>query len=86
MKVKNIAFSGFMAAILMGATGANAAIQVASTDYVDAKSASVASATITAEMAADGSIGSAIADAKSAGTAAQGAVETLEGTVNTLYI
>ena len=42
MKVKNIAFSGFMAAILMGATGANAALNVASTDYVDAKTNAVA--------------------------------------------
>ena len=42
MKVKNIAFSGFMAAILMGATGANAALNVASTDYVDAKTGAVA--------------------------------------------
>ena len=42
MKVKNIAFSGFMAAILMGATGANATLNVASTDYVDAKTNAVA--------------------------------------------
>ena len=34
MKVKNIVFSGFMAAIL-SATGANAAISVASKAYVD---------------------------------------------------
>ena len=37
MKVKNIVFSGVMGAILMGATGANAAINVASQGYVDAK-------------------------------------------------
>ena len=38
MKVKNVVFSGFMAAILMSATGtANAAISVASQGYVDAK-------------------------------------------------
>lgn len=36
MKVKNIAFSGVMAAIL-GATSANAALTVASQDYVDSK-------------------------------------------------
>ena len=36
MKVKNIMFSGVMAAIL-GATGANAAINVASQGYVDSK-------------------------------------------------
>ena len=45
MKVKNIMFSGFMAAILMGATGAaDAAINVASKDYVDAKSGAVSQA------------------------------------------
>lgn len=37
MKVKNIVFSGVMGAILMGATGAHAAINVASQGYVDAK-------------------------------------------------
>ncbi len=37
MKVKNIVFSGVMGAILMGATGASAAINVASQGYVDAK-------------------------------------------------
>lgn len=38
MKVKNVVFSGFMAAILMSATGtASAAISVASQGYVDAK-------------------------------------------------
>ena len=43
MKVKNIAFSGFMAAILMGAAGsANAAISVASQGYVDSKVGAVA--------------------------------------------
>ncbi len=34
MKVKNIAFSGIMAAILMGASGANAAVEIASKQYV----------------------------------------------------
>ena len=37
MKVKNIVFSGVMGAILMSATGASAAISVASQGYVDAK-------------------------------------------------
>ncbi|MDW2958244.1 MAG: hypothetical protein R8M37_00305 [Alphaproteobacteria bacterium] len=41
MKVKNIMFTGFMAAIL-GATSANAAISVASTGYVDNKVAPLA--------------------------------------------
>jgi len=36
MKVKNIAFSGFMAAIMLSATGAaNAAVEIASKGYVD---------------------------------------------------
>ncbi len=43
MKVKNIVFSGVMAAIL-GATGANAAINVASQGYVDSKVAKDVSA------------------------------------------
>jgi len=68
----------------MGATGANAAISVASKDYVDTKSASVASTAIATELAEGGSIAAAVADAKSAGTAAQDAVDTLEGTVSTL--
>lgn len=34
MKVKNIAFSGIMAAILMGVSGANAAVEIASKQYV----------------------------------------------------
>lgn len=42
MKVKNIMFSGVMAAIL-GATGANAAINVASQGYVDSKVGAVES-------------------------------------------
>ena len=37
MKVKNIVFSGIMGAILMSATGASAAINVASQGYVDSK-------------------------------------------------
>lgn len=38
MKVKNIAFSGFMAAIMLSVTGAaNAAVQIASQAYVDAQ-------------------------------------------------
>ena len=44
MKVKNIVFSGVMGAILMGATGAHAAINVASQGYVDAKVAKDVSA------------------------------------------
>ena len=44
MKVKNIVFSGVMGAILMGATGANAAINVASQGYVDSKVDAVSTA------------------------------------------
>ncbi len=44
MKVKNIVFSGVMGAILMGATGANAAINVASQGYVDSKVGAVSTA------------------------------------------
>lgn len=42
MKVKNIVFSGVMGAILMSASGASAAISVASQGYVDAKVGTVA--------------------------------------------
>lgn len=56
MKVKNIMFSGVMAAIL-GATGANAAINVASQGYVDSKvgavETNVANTYLTQEDAAD---------------------------------
>lgn len=37
MKVKNVVFSGFMAAIMMGAGAASAATQIASKTYVDNK-------------------------------------------------
>jgi hypothetical protein len=48
MKVKNIMFSGVMAAIL-GATGAHAAISVASQGYVDSKVGEVATSVSTLE-------------------------------------
>ena len=85
MKVKNIVFSGFMAAILMGATAtaANAAISVASKDYVDTKSAAIATATINTEMADTGAIGSKIKAADDKAAAAQTAVDTLAGNVYT---
>lgn len=43
MKIKNIAFSGFMAAIMLsaGATAANAKIEIASRQYVDNKEAAL---------------------------------------------
>ena len=58
MKVKNVIFSGFMAAILMSATGtASAAISVASQGYVDAQvdavEASVSNTYLTKTDAAD---------------------------------
>lgn len=58
MKVKNVVFSGFMAAILMSATGtASAAISVASQGYVDAQvdavEASVSNTYLTKDDAAD---------------------------------
>lgn len=90
MKVKNIAFSGVMAAILMSVGSAMAAdavapaISVASKAYVDSKSAAVASDTINAEMAETGVIGSQIKSAADAASAAQSDVDTLEGTVATL--
>lgn len=48
MKVKNIMFSGAMAAIL-GVTGANAAVTVASQGYVDSKVGEVATSVSTLE-------------------------------------
>ncbi len=44
MKVKNIMFSGLMAAILMGTAGAQAAVEIASKGYVDTEVAKRASA------------------------------------------
>ena len=41
MKRRNIAFSGFMAAILLGAGAANAATQIASRQYVDNRETSI---------------------------------------------
>lgn len=84
MKVKNIVFSGFMAMVLAGACGAaNAEIIVASQKYVDTKLGSVnteLSGKITALETANatgGAVANAIAEAKQAGTNAQGAVDAL---------
>ena len=82
MKVKNILFSGVMAAIL-GATGANAAINVASQGYVDSKVGvnTQSIATLTQTVADNKSAAeTAIADAKKAGTDAAAALETYKGT------
>lgn len=50
MKIKNIAFSGFMAAIMLSTGAAMAAPQIASKAYVDNKSASAATAAVTAAL------------------------------------
>ena len=72
MKVKNIVFSGVMGAILMGATGANAAINVASQGYVDAK--------VAKDVAALGTTVSETYQTKEdAQTAAQGVTQALAG-------
>lgn len=64
MKIKNIAFSGFMAAIMLSTGAAMAASQIASKAYVDNKSASAATAAVTAALEdEDGAIKTAL-DAK----------------------
>lgn len=50
MKNKNIAFSGFMAAIMLSTGAAMAAPQIASRAYVDNKSAAAATAAVTAAL------------------------------------
>lgn len=67
MKVKNIMFSGVMAAIL-GTTGAHAAISVASQGYVDSKVGEVATSVSTLETNV---------------AANEAAIEALDGTLNT---
>ena len=49
MKVKNIAFSGIMAAILMGTAGANAAVEIASKQYVISQTSNKATTTALTE-------------------------------------
>ena len=73
MKVKNIVFSGVMGAILMGATGAHAAmINVASQGYVDAK--------VAKDVAALGTTVSTTYQTKAdAETAASGVTQALAG-------
>ncbi len=63
MKNKNIAFSGFMAAIMLSTGAAMAAPQIASKAYVDNKSASAATAAVTAALNENGAIKTAL-DAK----------------------
>lgn len=71
MKVKNIVFSGVMGAILMGATGASAAISVASQGYVDSKVGAVSSSVTNLET----SVSNTYQTKADAATAASG-VET----------
>lgn len=63
MKIKNIAFSGFMAAIMLSTGAAMAAPQIASKAYVDNKSTSAATAAVTAALNENGAIKTAL-DAK----------------------
>ncbi len=78
MKVKNIAFSGFMAAIMLSTGAAIAAPQIASKAYVDTKSASVAAAAVDSALQDNGAIKSAL-DAK----ADKSAVEEVKTTADT---
>ena len=67
MKVKNIMFSGFAAAILMGTVDANAALSIASKDYVDNQ--------VSALSGANG----AITSLQTRMTTAEGTLNTLTG-------
>lgn len=79
MKIKNIAFSGFMAAIMLSTGAAMAAPQIASKAYVDTKSASVAAAAVDSALNDEnGAIKSAL-DAK----ADKSAVEEVKTTADT---
>lgn len=71
MKVKNIMFSGVMAAIL-GATGAHAAISVASQDYVDSYVDSKV-----------GEVATSVSTLETNVAANETAIEALDGTLNT---
>ena len=71
MKVKNIAFSGIMAAILMGTAGANAAVEIASKQYVISQTSDKATTTALTE-------GLATKADKEAFEALQGAVNSTE--------
>lgn len=78
MKNKNIAFSGFMAAIMLSTGAAMAAPQIASKAYVDNKSASAATAAVTAALNENGAIKTAL-DAK----ADASTVEEVKSTADT---
>ena len=71
MKNKNIAFSGFMAAIMLSTGAAMAAPQIASRAYVDNKSAAAATAAVTAALENEnGAIKTALATKADASTVA----------------
>ena len=67
MKVKNIMFSGFAAAILMGTVDASAALRIASKDYVDT------------QVGALSGNGGAITSLQTRMTTAEGTLNTLTG-------
>lgn len=81
MKIKNIAFSGFMAAIMLSTGAAMAAPQIASKAYVDTKSASVAAAAVDSALQENGAIKSALDAKADASTVAE--VKTTADTANT---
>lgn len=78
MKIKNIAFSGFMAAIMLSTGAAMAAPQIASKAYVDNKSTSAATAAVTAALNENGAIKTALDAKADASTVAE--VKTTAGT------
>lgn len=80
MKIKNIAFSGFMAAIMLSTGAAMAAPQIASKAYVDNKSTSAATAAVTAALE-NGAIKTALDAKADASTVAE--VKTTADTANT---
>ena len=77
MKNKNIAFSGFMAAIMLSTGAAMAAPQIASKAYVDNKSASAATAAVTAALNENGAIKTAL-DAKADASTVEAVKTTAE--------
>lgn len=81
MKIKNIAFSGFMAAIMLSTGAAMAAPQIASKAYVDNKSTSAATAAVTAALNENGAIKTALDAKADASTVAE--VKTTAETANT---
>ncbi len=87
LKVKNIAFTGFMAAILMGATATDArAVSVASTEYVNAQIGEVSGEVTTLSATVDTKAAQSDLDAltETVGTkAAASDVTALSGRVDT---